>query len=195
MAQTPFITLTATLVDYSGAAQGSATQPAYLRIALCGYGPVLPVVPGTALVAKVSSWMVDIPYVGEAISVALWANSQIVPAGTFYAISVLDNLRNVVQTAMYQFEQTAPTTIDLSSATPIVQPLPPQIFSLVANPTNAASLPGTVFVIPTPCVTLIGVFVGGVFYTASNYTQTGQTITMNFVCREAPVALYIQGLA
>jgi hypothetical protein len=191
---TPFITLTATLVDYSNGAQGSATAPAWLRIALCGYGPTLPVVPGTAVIAKVSSWFLDIPYVGVAISVALWANSQITPAGTYYAISILDTNRNVVQTAMYQFEQTVPTTIDLSGASPIVQPLPAQIFNLVANETTG-TVPGTVFTIPTFCVSLISVFLGGVFYGSSNYSQNGQTITMDFACREAPIALYIQGLA
>jgi hypothetical protein len=192
---TPFITLTATLVDYSNGAQGSATAPAWLRIALCGYGATLPCIPGTANIAKVSSWFIDIPYTGSAISLTLWANSQITPAGTYYAISVLDTNRNVVQTGMYQLTQTSATTIDLSNAPQIVQPPPTQIFlSLVANLTTG-TVPGTVFTIPTTCLTLVGVFYRGTFYPSSNYTQNGQIITMTFACTEAPVALYIQGLA
>ena len=117
---TPQITLTATLLDYSGNTLGSATAPAWLRIALCGFGQSLPAVPGAGNIAKVTSWAGgDIPFTGSQISVKLWGNDVISPAGTFYSISVLDTNKNVVQSGVYTFAGT--TTVDLSQA---VQTLP-----------------------------------------------------------------------
>jgi hypothetical protein len=193
---TPLITLTATLLDYSGVTIGSPTQPAWLRIWLAGFGATLPVIAGTGNLAKVSSPYLDIPFTGLIVSVPLWANSQISPSGTYYAISVLDTNKNVVQTGIYQFEQITPTTIDLSSAPQIVQPATPQIFNLVTNATTG-TVPGTVFTAPTPIFAgqVLGVFYRGVFYDARFFTLAAQTITMTFVCTEVPVAWYVQGMA
>ena len=122
MPLTPQITLTATLDDYSGAALGSTASPAYLRIALCGYGNALPRIAGTAMVAKVASWPADIPYTGTALSIPLWGNDVITPDGTYYAISVLDAGRNVIQSASYKLIGTG--SFDLSSLTPYFPPPP-----------------------------------------------------------------------
>ena len=196
MPASPYITLTATLLDYSGNTIGTATAPAWLRIWLAGFGATLPVIAGTGNLAKVSSPYLDIPFTGAAISVPLWANSQISPSGTYYAISVLDTNKNVVQTGIYQFSQITATTIDLSSAPQIVQPAAPQIFNMVALPTRG-TVPGTVFTIPTPVWAgqVLGVFYRGSFYNPSNFTVSGQTLTMNFACTEVPIAWYIQALA
>jgi len=121
MALTPKITLTATLQDYSGSPIGSSTQPAYLRIQLCNYGYTLPCVPGTSMIGKVSSWSQDIPYTGTQLTVLLWGNDVITPSGTYYAISVLDAQKNVVQTGAFQF--TGTVTVDLSQATPYFPPV------------------------------------------------------------------------
>jgi hypothetical protein len=123
LAATPQITLTYTLMDMYGVELGSATAPAYLRIGLCGYGQVLPKVVGTCMIGEIASWPYDIPYTGVPGSVKLWGNDQITPSGTFYAISVLDTKKNVIQANLYQFTGTA--TIDLSTAIPITQPPPP----------------------------------------------------------------------
>jgi hypothetical protein len=125
LALTPQITLQFSLLDYSGAQIGSATQPAWLRIALCGFGQTLPCIPGTGMVGKVSSWFTDIPYLGVAQDVPLWGNDVIAPLNqTFYAISILDANKNVLQTGLYKF--TGTQAIDLSNASQITQPPNPQ---------------------------------------------------------------------
>jgi hypothetical protein len=199
MPATPNITLTATLLDYSGNTIGTNTQPAWLRIALCGFYGVLPVIAGVGNITKISSWFVDIPFTGTELSVKLWGNDQISPSGTYYAISVLDTQKNVLQTGMYQFFGTQ--TIDLSSAAQIVQTPVPQIFNLVMLPT-AGTVPGDVFTVSTPIWgnSLLAVFYKGVFYppmkgSTLNWTLSGQTLTTTFVCTEVPFALYIQALA
>jgi hypothetical protein len=199
MPATPNITLTATLLDYSGNTIGTSAQPAWLRIALCGFGGVLPAIAGTGNITKITSWFVDIPFTGTALSVKLWGNDQISPSGTYYAISLLDTQKNVLQTGIYQF--TGTQTIDLSNAPQIVQPPVPQIFNLVTLAT-AGSVPGSVFTVPTPIWgnTLQAVFYKGVFYprvkgATTNWALIGQTLTMNFACTEVPFAQYIEALA
>lgn len=137
---TPQITLTATLLDYSGNQLGTVTNPAYLRIALCAFGPTLPCVPGTGNIGKVSSWPGDIPYTGTQLTVLLWGNDVITPGPdqTYYAIAVIDSQGNVVQTGCYQFD--GAQTIDLSEA-PQLYPSPtppPGLIAVVTNPPGHA---------------------------------------------------------
>ena len=195
----PNITLTATLLDYSGNTIGTSAQPAWLRIALCGYLGVTPAVPGAGNIAKVTSWFVDIPFAGTMLSVKLWGNDQISPSGTYYCISVLDTQKNVVQTGVYEF--TGTVTVDLSNAPQIVPPAVPQMFNL-ANRGLIGTTPGTVFTVPTPVWgnRLLAVFYKGAFYPAvkgstTNWTLAGQTVTMSFACTEVPFAIYIEALA
>lgn len=118
---TPNTTLYAALDDLLGNAAGSTANPAKLRIALCGYGPSLPRISGTAMLAKVGPY--DIYSTGAAITINLWGNDQIVPANTYYQISILDGNDNLVQTAAYQF---AAGSYDLSTLTPYIPfPGPP----------------------------------------------------------------------
>lgn len=181
-APTPDVTLTFTLLDYQGNELGTATQPAWLRIALCNYGSNLPRVSGAGIIGEVSSWFVDIPYFGTEDSIELWGNDQITPAGTYYTVSVLDTNKNVVQTQIYVFDA---GTYDLSSATPVNPPNPPGIPSLELAACSGA-VPGTTYTAP-------GVIVpGGVFYNGVqlrpglafpllSYTQSGDsTINLNF---------------
>ena len=192
MPLTPTVVLTATLQDFTGSLVGSAGNPARLRIALCGYGAAVPRIAGTATICKPGP--MDIVSATGGISIALWGNDVITPSGTYYSITVLDGDENIVQCGMYQF--TGTLTIDLSQATPIVQPPTAQLFSLTAQ-SCAGTTPGTVFTVPTPVYAgqLLGVFYRGLFYNSSNYTLVGQTLTMNFACTEAPIAFYVQGLA
>jgi hypothetical protein len=191
---TPAITLTATLDDLTGAAAGSLANPAKLRICLCGFGPTLPRISGTAMLAKVGPF--DIFSTGGVISTLIWGNDVITPSGTYYSIEILDGEDNVVQCGAFEFLFLNGATQDLSSATQIVQPLPPQIFNLTTQ-VLIGNLPGTVFTIPTPLLgtSLVALFYRGVFYGAANYTVNAQTVTMNFACTENPVAIYIQALA
>jgi hypothetical protein len=183
MPLTPQITLTFTLEDFSGNPLGSATQPAWLRVALCNFGANLPAIPGTCIIGEVSSWQVDIPYYGVAGSIKLWGNDVIVPGPniTYYAISVLDTQKNCIQTALYQFAGTM--TIDLSSATPINPPNPPGIPQLEYLPCTGA-VPGTAYTAPGQ---VVAVAYNGVFLRANqalpilSYTLSGGTgITLNF---------------
>ena len=182
---TPGITLNFTLLDYSGAELGSATQPAWLRIALCGYGANIPRVCGAGMIGEVASWFVDIPYYGTPGSTLLWGNDQIIPGPdiTFYAISVLDTQKNVVQTQNYQWDGVQ--TVDLGCAAPYNPPPTSSTQTLKIAPCSGA-VPGTAYVAPGTLVP------GGVFYNGTqlrqdqalpilSYTQSGaSTIALNF---------------
>ena len=178
----PQITLTFTLQDYQGNALGSAMQPAWLRVALCGFGPILPAIPGTANIGQIASWQVDIPYYGTPGSIKLWGNDVIVPGPdtTYYAISILDPQRNVIQTGLYQFNGT--TTVDLSNAAQIVPPYGFQLGQLKYLPCTGA-VPGTTYAAPGQIVlvTYNGVILPpGLASPILSYTAVGQNITLNF---------------
>jgi hypothetical protein len=141
MSLTPQITLNASLVDFSGNQIGSSTQPAYLRIALCGYGQSLPRVAGTAMIGQVVSWPANLLYTGAELSVKLWGNDVITPSGTYYTIDVLDVSKNVIQSGAYQFSGSQ--TIDLSTVMPyfptVVVPTTPTVLGgLVIEPYSAS---------------------------------------------------------
>lgn len=123
MPLTPQITLTAKLQDVTGAAAGNTASPAVLRIALAGFGLVVPCVPATSNLVRVGPE--DFYDTGSGVSVTLWGNDVINPAGTYYAITLLDGDGNILQCGAYQFIGTA--TIDLSSAAQIFPnpPIPP----------------------------------------------------------------------
>lgn len=179
---TPNITLTATLLDYSGNIIGSTAAPAWLRIALCNFGPTLPVVPGTGNITKVTSWFVDVPFTGAQVTVALWANDQITPSGTYYAISVLDTQKNVLETGVYQFTGGV-QTIDLSNAPQIVPGEPVGLLQLAVKPCTG-TVPGTVYTAPGTIVALL--YNGVILYSnlsapTLSFTLTGSTVaTLNF---------------
>lgn len=178
---TPQITLNFTLLDYDGNQIGNATQPAWLRIALCNYGSNLPRVPGAGVIGKTASWFIDIPYLGVAGTIKLWGNDVIVPETTYYQISVLDTNKNVIQTGLYLF--TGTETVDLSSATPINPPNPPGLASLQYLPC-AGLVPGTVYTAPGPVIAVAynGVLLpGGKAFPILSYTLGGETvINLNF---------------
>lgn len=142
MPLTPQIALTIKLNDYSGAQIGSAGNPAYVRVALCSFGPFLPRIPGgggTAMIGQVASWPIDIPYVGAQITLNLWGNDVIIPVGTYYTISILDTQKNVLQTAAYVF--TGSLTADLSTLSPTFPSYSPSIMgSLVTMPFAASEV-------------------------------------------------------
>ena len=179
---TPQITLKATLLDFSGVAIGSATNPAKLRIALCGYGQALPNVAGVGNIAKVASWPSDILFEGTLISVPLWGNDVISPSGTYYEIAVIDTLGNVVQSGIYQF--TGTQTIDLSNAVQITQPslLPPIITEYSQLLKNSGVAGSTTYTLAyTPAArTIVKAFLNGIKLLAASYSVSGVTMTLNF---------------
>lgn len=130
----PGVTLTVNLQDTSGQPNAGA----FLRVTLCQYGQSLPRVIGTAMLAQV---LQRLPLPAGTISLTLWGNYQISPAGTFYEIAVLDKSKNVVQAGMYRFD--AAGTFDLStlgqifpSGSPYV---PPDGIAVLTNPPGAAA--------------------------------------------------------
>jgi hypothetical protein len=113
MPLTPEITLTITLLDLQGDEIGSESSPAFVEIALYGYGATLPRVAGTAMLGKVGPLTQRIPYLGTPLTVLLWGNDVITPAGTGYVISILDDEGDVLQSGAYVF--TGTVTADLST--------------------------------------------------------------------------------
>ncbi len=116
----PEITLTANLQDVSGSTAGSTASPAVLRVALCGFGLTLPCIQGTSNIAQPGPE--DFYDSGNGIQIKLWGNDVIFPAGTYYAITLLDGDGNILQCGAYRF--TGAETIDLSNA-PQIYPAPP----------------------------------------------------------------------
>lgn len=118
MPATPLITLTAKLADVRNIVVGATGKPSILRITLCGFGNVLPCIPGTCNIDKPGP--IDIRTTNGTISIPLFGNDVIFPANTYYAIELLDDALNAVMTGAYQF--TGSGAIDLSSAPQILQP-------------------------------------------------------------------------
>lgn len=177
MLLTPQITLTATLQDFCGNAAGTAANPAKLRIALVGYGPVLPCIAATSNIAQVGPWYYY--STGEEISIKLWGNDVITPAGTYYEIAIIDGDGNMVQCGAYQF--TGTQTIDLSSAVQVVPPYGFQV-GLLKYAACTGATPGSVFTAPGQ---VIMAFVMGVPQRPTiDYTVgSGNVITFNFTVR------------
>jgi hypothetical protein len=185
----PDVTITAQLQSIVGAAAAAG----YLRVTLCGYGPVVPLVSATCMLADAG-----VPQqVGSTpLSMKLFGNDVITPAGTFYSISVLDARKNVIQSGMYQFVQIpGPVTIDLSSAAQIVGPYGFQLPGL-ASALCTGAVPGSAFTAPgTP----VAVFYNGIFlprgqsYPILSYTNAAGAITLNFSAESGDqvYALYI----
>jgi hypothetical protein len=101
--------LTISLDDIQGNVIGTAGNPAYVEIALCNYGPFLPRVIGTGMIAKVGPYL--IPFVGTPIVVNLFSNDQITPLGTYYSITILDEKKNPLQSGAYTFLGTVSTSL------------------------------------------------------------------------------------
>lgn len=174
MGASPNITLTATLMDCMGVVVGSTANPAKLCIALCGFGPQLPQVVGTSMLARVGPTYLEGP--AGTFSTPVFGNDQITPDGTYYTVSLLDGQGNVVQSAAYRFLGSG--SQDLSNAVPLLPPygFPPQRLT-VARCTGA--IPGSVFT--APGATVVAVYYNGNLQRPTiDYTVFFSTITLNF---------------
>lgn len=170
------ITLTANLESILNGAETGG----FLRITLCGFGPVLPSTPGVMIADAGVPQEVGPQQGSTPLSVELYGNDVITPANTFYEVAVLDQNHNVVQAGNYQF--TGSGTFDLSTAVQLVQPLgfqPGGIQYLACT----GSIPGNVYTAPgIP----IAVSYNGLFMRANqapplfSYTVSGEVITLNF---------------
>lgn len=194
----PGITLTATLQDVSGVAVGSAGNPSKIAVALCGYGPFLPRVSGTSLLARVGPIYVE--SANGNFTIELWGNDVITPPGTYYTVSLIDGQGNVVQTAAYQFTGTG--SFDLSSFAPMPYPgqgglTVPQGMQLWNHNVTLAEGPGTIYTLPSsPYVGMpFLLFRSGLLLTVGNppfgqYTRAGNTITFTDAGTEVGDTLY-----
>lgn len=115
MAATPNTTLTATLQDFSG----NPVSGGFLIIKLCGYGQVLPRIVGTSIIARIDPPPMFLQG-GISAGVPLWGNDQITPAGTYYAIALMDDKKQILQSGIYQFNDAG--LIDLSNAPQLPEP-------------------------------------------------------------------------
>jgi hypothetical protein len=106
MPLTPQITLTINLLDLQGNQIGSAANPAFVEIALYGFGATLPRIAGTGNLARVGPLSQRLIYAGAEITVDLWGNDVITPAGTGYVISIFDDQLNLLQSGAYVFNGT-----------------------------------------------------------------------------------------
>lgn len=202
----PSITLTATLQDLAGGPVGTSANPSKLAIALCGFGPYLPRVGGTSLLAKVGPWYLE--STNGSFSTQLWGNDVISPGNTYYTIALIDGAGNVVQCGMYQL--TGSGTFDLSNLLPIVTPsqaaalLFPTTtignaptFQLAGGTVNGINAVFTFTAPPSPAPVLV-VSAGGTYQTpGTDYatpTYAGSntwTLTLTTAPQSGPVSIIL----
>jgi hypothetical protein len=170
----PAITLTANAQDFTGASVGSAGGPSKLAITLCGFGALLPRIPGTSVLFRPGP--IYIESANGAFSTPLWGNDVITPNGTYYTIALLDAQGNVVQCGAYQL--TGGGTFDLSQLTPMSFPgqgitvtsvffqgIP--AFQLSPSTVNGVNTVFT-FTAPASPTPTLAVFAGGIFQSITN---------------------------
>lgn len=144
MPLTPQITLNAKLQDISGVSAGTTANPAIMRIALAGFGLTLPCIVGTSSLVRVGPK--DYLDTGSGATATLWGNDVISPAGTYYAITLLDGDGNILQCGAYRFSGTE--TVDLSDV-PQIAPTN----ALAYSPCSGA-VPGNVYTAPGQIIAL-----------------------------------------
>jgi hypothetical protein len=175
---TPAITLTANLESILG----GVFIPGSLRITLCGFGPVLPAVPGVGMIADAGIPQIAGPQVDAThpITQPLWGNDVIHPSSTFYEIAVLDENQNPIQCGNYQF--TGSGTVDLSQAPQLVPPYGFSLGNLRYMPCTGSVL-GVTYTAPGLVIaaTYNGVLMPyGQSLPTFSYTAVGNVITLNF---------------
>ena len=190
MPLTPGITLTATLQDISGNDDNASS----LVVALAGFGANLPRIVGTSMLAKVGPLSIPLAN-GIETALLLWGNDAILPAGTYYAISVVDDQGNVVQCGAYQFNGIQ--AIDLSVAPPYTGPAltPPGLADAIV-PTGT----GTAFSLPSAPVPPLSLelYENGILLKPGvDYTLSGAALSLTVALGAggALVAYYRMGAA
>lgn len=114
-AVTPGYTLTASLFDLVGTAVPGAT----LIATLCNFFLAEPAVPATCVLSEIVKEFK--PNGAGVVTAILWGNGQIVPAGTFYMIQIIDSKKNIVWAQNYLLTGSGG---DLADITPYDPPPP-----------------------------------------------------------------------
>jgi hypothetical protein len=146
---------------------------------------VLPAVPGTSNIALVGPK--EYFSTGAAISIPLWGNDAIAPAGTYYEIAVIDGQQNVVQCGAYRF--TGTETIDLSQA---LQLLTGVTYLTAAVPNGA--FPGSSYSLPLPFQNAAGdplLYYGGLLQDPQWFEIAANFLSLNFETA-AGDSMYVQ---
>lgn len=109
------IAVSGTLKDVFGVGVGGT-----LVFQLCGFGAAVPRVVGTSLIAKTGQVEIQADPITGVFSTNVYGNDVIVPANTYYTVTVKDDNGDVVQISAYQF--TGGAAVDLSNVAPYVIP-------------------------------------------------------------------------
>jgi hypothetical protein len=172
MALTPQITLTVSL----DSSVGGASVGGWLRVTLCGYGPQIPAIPGTCMLADAGVPQMVGPQTGTTpLSVLLWGNDAVTPSGTFYEIAVLDQNKNVIQSNIYTF--TGSGSFDLSQVQPILPPFNLGFLINTIRYLKCTPAGGPVFTAPG---TALAVAYNGVLLGAEYYSLSGSQIILTW---------------
>jgi hypothetical protein len=136
----------ATVTGKLESAANSAAVKGTVSVMLCGYGSMIPVIHGVAMVARITTSQIPVAVDGT-FSFTVAGNDQIAPAGTYYTVTVADDNGDVAQVNAYLFLGSG--SYDLSTAQPFdpSQPppiIPPLIISqlLVVGWSNGPVFPG-----------------------------------------------------
>lgn len=174
MAAAPGITLTALLQDLAGNPIGSAANPCKISIALCGFGPILPKIAGTSMLAKVGP--IYLESVNGSFSTLLWGNDAITPSGTYYTIALLDGQGNVVQSNAYVL--TGSGSFDLSNLVPNVPPYGFLLSALRYVQCSGSLIGGNqTFTAPGK---IVAATYNGIIMNGTQCTISGNIVTVNF---------------
>jgi hypothetical protein len=128
------------------------TEVGQVTVQLCGYGSSVPRANGIALYGSVSTQPTDIPIPGTgAFTFTVTGNDEIVPAGTYYTVTIADDNGDIVQVNAYLF--LGNNTYDLNVIDPFdpsqpLPPLPPLIINqllLIAPFTPTPNFPGDTY--------------------------------------------------
>jgi len=175
MTTTPAITLTATPLTIIG----GADTPGYMRVTLCGYGPIIPCVPGSGELADAGVPQIVGPQdisPETPLSVLLYGNDVITPQGTFYEVAILDQNQEVVQANNYMFSGSG--TFDISELTPMLPPYGFPIQAMRYLKCDGSVIGGNrTFTAPGP---VIAAAYNGVLIAPESYSSTGNVIVLDF---------------
>lgn len=105
------INITGSLTELTGLSDVSGTVIFQLQ----GFGNWLPTVPGTGLLATISTTAI---LAGGTFATSLFGNDKISPAGTYYLVTIISDSGAQLASVPYQFTGTA--SVDLSSASPMI---------------------------------------------------------------------------
>jgi hypothetical protein len=140
------VTVTGTI----SAAANDAHVQGTVDVMLCGYGSQVPRVNGQSLVGRITTMSI-LADVDGLFTIQLAGNDQIVPAGTYYTITIRDENGDIAQVNAYRFLSST-SSYDLNLIDPYdpnqpPPPLPPLITNLlqIVAPANDMVFDGSIY--------------------------------------------------